>query len=159
MTESALLGTPAVTQHDREIVEGVWRLIQNHLGPGGPKHPPLIPTGPVPPNAPHDTNTNSIIAQWCVVIVIIIALTGTRLALRLCRKDLKWGLDDVAITIASVMGLCYCAWPMVATRIAGVGKHKYDVTYQEYETFFSVSEAACGIAVLQYNHDGGLLAD
>ena len=145
MAISALLGTPPTTQHDRDIVEGFWRTSQKHLGPGGPQHPPLIPTRPQPPNAPHDTRAYAVIAQCSVVIVVIVALTGTRLALRLCRRELKWGLDDVAIAIASAMGIGYSTWPMVATKIAGVGKHMYDVTYVEYEHYFSVCQAAYGI--------------
>lgn len=148
MAESALLGTLPATQHDRDIVEGFWRIGNHHLGPGGPKHPPLIPTGPpgpLPPNAPHDTRADEVIAQWSVVIVIIVALTGTRLALRVFRRELKVGWDDAAIALASVMGLGYSAWPMLATKIAGAGKHKYDATYVEYENYFSVCHAAYGI--------------
>lgn len=41
-----------------------------------------------------------------IVIVLIVLITGGRLALRWKRRDLRWGPDDWAIIPAAVSELC-----------------------------------------------------
>ena len=137
MANSALVGQMPANEHDRLIVEGFWRVTLKHFEPGEPPHPPLVPTL-MPPGASHRSRQGEIIAEMTVVLFIIIVITGTRLLLRLCRKELRWGADDWAISVAAAMSITFSVYTIVQTQTAGAGKHLYDTTYTELDNFVSV---------------------
>ena len=89
MTGSALLGHPANTPEDVDIIRGFFM-----VATGMPAKQALSPSATIPvmapPNAPHDNRQHGIIVSMAIVMVLLTVITGTRLCLRLFRKDLKW---------------------------------------------------------------------
>lgn len=55
-----------------------------------------------PPNYRFETRGPGVIGGLVVAILLSFLITGTRLLLRSCRKDLRWGLDDWVIIPAGV---------------------------------------------------------
>ena len=67
-----------------------------------------------------------------------ILITGARLCLRYFRKDLRVGYDDYAIIPAALAVIAYMAIAMGMVVYGGAGKHIYDTTYQEFNSFYQV---------------------
>ena len=137
MAGSALLGYPPATQEDVDIIRGFYE-VQGMPAIQAADAMPIIPVL-APPGAPHDTRSGTLIAAMCVVIPLVFIITGTRLALRCFRRDLRWGLDDWVI-ILGVMGVF--GWTGLVIGVAkdgGGGKHMWDLTYHELNIFISVS--------------------
>ena len=78
------------------------------------------------------------IASTSVAIALVILITGTRLGLRVFRKDLKVGLDDFVIVPAALATVAYMALAIGSVVYGGAGKHIYDMTYQELDWFYEV---------------------
>lgn len=105
MTASAPFGKPPATDDDLLLIKGLIRLFQ--IPPGK-----LDPTkgfpigGHPPPNYKFESRGLGLIVSAVVVIVLIILITGGRLALRWRRRDLRWGPDDWVIIPAAVSDRC-----------------------------------------------------
>ena len=78
------------------------------------------------------------IASTSVAMVLVILVTGARLALRCFRKELKIGYDDFAIIPAALATVAYMALAIGSVVYGGAGKHIYDMTYQELNWFYEV---------------------
>ena len=139
MTQSALVGHQPANQHDKDIIEGFWRFINKQYGPPAKPNPTIIPKKPVP-NAPGGVDGDVIgknIAIYTVVTVLILALSGTRLWVRAFRRNLKWGLDDWAMVAATILCLGVTGSWYASIPYAGVGKHIWNITYQQYQNYFT----------------------
>ncbi|KAF7527505.1 hypothetical protein G7054_g10475 [Neopestalotiopsis clavispora] len=79
--------------------------------------------------------TPGIIVGLSIVLVAIISATGTRLALRAAMSQMRFGADDWATIAAAAMGITYTACQLCMATHGG-GRHIWDVTYEEYNTFY-----------------------
>jgi len=140
MTGSALLGHKPNTEDDAWIVKGFYRL--NHIPDAAWNETSVIPIM-VPPGAPHDSRETRLIVSLGVVIALITLITGTRLSLRLFRRDLRWGLDDWAIIVGLLGAVSWVGIALAAAVNAGAGRHLYDLTYAEFNTYMSVCQHLC----------------
>lgn len=100
MTDSALWGKPPNSERDYLIVRGLLFFYKFPLS----TDPGLgVPTHQHAPLDYHfETRGPGVIAGLIVAILLSFFITGTRLLLRSCRKDLRWGLDDWVIIFAAV---------------------------------------------------------
>lgn len=100
MINSALWGEPPNSERDYQIIRGLFFFYKIPLstdpGLGFPTHLHA------PPDYHFETRGPGVIAGLVVAIVLSFLITGTRLLLRSCRKDLRWGLDDWVIIPAAV---------------------------------------------------------
>ena len=100
MTDSALYGQPPNSERDYHIVRGLLFLYgfpsSTDPGLGVPTHQHA------PPNYSFETRGPGVIGGLVVAILLSFIITGTRLLLRSCCKDLRWGLDDWVIIPAAV---------------------------------------------------------
>ena len=141
MNGSALLGHPPNNEHDALIIKGYWKIA------AADQHgnlPPTINTSIIPimtpPNAPHDSHQSSAIASPIVVIILTIIITGTRLLLRIFRRELRWGSDDWAILVGALGVVTFYGTQLALPLDGGAGKHIYDLTYEEYNSFLKVRQ-------------------
>lgn len=135
MAGSALLGHPPNNQDDRWIVRGFYRM--GRKPEAAWKETSVIPIK-APPGALHDSRRTGLIVSIAVVIALTTLITGTRLSLRLFRRDLRWGLDDWAIILGFLGVVSWLGIALAAAVDAGAGRHLYDLTYAEYNTYISV---------------------
>jgi hypothetical protein len=98
---SALLGHPPNTQDDYWIARGMLRLFG--LFKADPHKGVMVLPRPPPSRYHLESNGPGIIAGASVSIAIMIAITGTRLAIRYFKRRLIWGWDDWFI-IPGVVG-------------------------------------------------------
>ncbi|KAK6843130.1 hypothetical protein PG987_003990 [Apiospora arundinis] len=129
---SAFVGQPPNTERDFYIVKGFLRAARlNNVDPAEgyirAAQPPY--TGYV-----YTSKQPGIIAGLIIIIVAITVATGSRLALRVSMTQLRFGADDWACIVAAAFGLTYtiCQLQMV---LRGGGKHIWDATYEDYNTF------------------------
>lgn len=100
MTGSALYGQPPNSERDYKIVRG---LLFSYGFPESTDPALGFPTNQhAPPGYHFETRGPGVIAGLVVAILLSFLITGTRLLLRACRKDLRWGLDDWVIVPAVV---------------------------------------------------------
>ena len=166
MTGSALYGKPPNSERDYEIVRG---LLYSYGFPLSTDPGLGVPTRQhAPPGYRFETRGPGVIAGLVVAILLSFLITGTRLLLRSCRKDLRWGLDDWVI-IPAVVGLWVDQISQSSSRLimrvqlgtmswmgcqiamvthGGVGKHIWDVSYEELYWFFRVSPHRCAFSVI-----------
>lgn len=137
MTGSALLGHPPNTQEDLDIIKGFFFLSAGMPLTQAMEKSAIIPVV-TPPNAPHDSKSGELIAVMAVVMALAVTITGTRLSLRLFRKDLKWGMDDWAIIVGLIGVLASFSIVIQAATVGKGGKHLYDLTYLDFANFVSV---------------------
>ena len=141
---SAFTGQKPASAFDALVIEGFWRLAKSKdhkLRPSPPgAHPPVIPVKK-PPNPNNDSRAWEIYAGMGALIALTILITGTRLLLRLMKKELRWGKDDWAIIVGTAFILVYASLSIEAARIGGAGKHIYNVTYRELNNYWFVSDA------------------
>ena len=78
------------------------------------------------------------IASTSVAMALVIIITGARLYLRYFRKELKVGIDDFVIVPAALATVAYMALAIGLVVYGGVGKHIYDMTYEEINWFYEV---------------------
>lgn len=142
MSDSALVGQPPNTQEDYDVVVGFARVAgipEQMFDPS--KGFPMPLERPATDHYPSDYPDRAprIIAAMSVAIVLAAAITGTRLGLRIFRKDLRFGWDDAVIVPAVT---CVISWLGIVIGMGnhgGLGKHYYDVTYDEVYWFFRLS--------------------
>ena len=98
---SALVGQPPITDDDYWVVRGL--LISIGLTDVSPKAGAQIPPARPPPDRYHyETKGPGIIAGMVVCIVVMTAVTGARLMVRLRKRELRFGPDDWLIIPALV---------------------------------------------------------
>lgn len=136
MSGSALLGQPPNNENDALIILGWWKLLYG-ANPPPPGYPSTIPA-PVPPNAPHDSLQAYVIGTSALIIFLTTLITGTRLFLRLYRRELRWGADDWAILLGASGVVVFFGLTLAVGIHGGAGKHMYDTTYAEYAFLFMV---------------------
>lgn len=99
-TISALIGTPPATERD-------YYIAQYFLYSYGLKTDPILGS-PVSPKRPDgyvfETHGPGIIASMSVAIVVMTLITGLRLGIRIFRRGLRVGMDDVFIVPGYVSG-------------------------------------------------------
>ena len=137
MGPSAILGQPPANDNDYWIFMGFARqagIPTEKIDPSKGFPLPAKPTGPDPYNS-HQSN---IIAAMGVVIALIAIVTGLRIWLRLFRRDLRVGLDDLFMVISAFCAMAWFGLALAIAKYGGAGKHLYAVTYQEIYWFFRV---------------------
>ena len=142
MSGSALVGQPPKTKEDYDVVLAFARIANIPEGMFDPSKGfpmPLVrpPSDHYPVSYPD--RAPQIIAAMSVAIFLIFSITGTRLGLRVFRKDLQWGWDDIVVVPAA---LCVISWLGIVIGMAthgGLGKHYYDVTYHEVYWFLRLA--------------------
>lgn len=140
MSGSALLGHPPNTEDDQWIVRGFYRV--SGIPDAAWNKTSIIPVMELP-NAPHNSRETGLIVSSAVIITLATLITGTRLSLRLFRKDLRWGLDDWAIILGYLGVIAWVGVLLAAAIYGGAGKHLYDLTYAEFNTYLSVRQRTC----------------
>ncbi|KAI4598555.1 hypothetical protein KJ359_002967 [Pestalotiopsis sp. 9143b] len=130
---SAFVGQPTNTERDYYIVKGLLR------GLGMEDADPSLGY-PLAAQKPYDgytytPRTPGIIIGLSIVLVAIIAATGTRLALRASMSSMRFGADDWATIAAAAMGITYTACQLCMATHGG-GRHVWDLTYEDYNTFY-----------------------
>jgi hypothetical protein len=148
MPGSALFGHPPNNQDDWYIIRGLARFSHIPDKVLDPKKGFPIHTHR-PPNFHYASRGPGIIASAAVTMVLVIAITGTRLGLRFFRRDLKWGLDDYFIIPAALLTIVFLAVVISEVTNGGLGKHIYDLTYQEVNWLFQVTMAVLTIRVIK----------
>ncbi|KAG8531763.1 uncharacterized protein KY384_003399 [Bacidia gigantensis] len=145
MTKSALLGQKAASKFDGLVIEGFWRFVHEKdfkMGPSlVPPHPPIIPVMR-PPDAKIEAQQWKTYASMGALIALTVLITGTRLVLRLTKKELRWGLDDWAVIVGALFVVSYGATCISAATLGGGGKHMWDVTHEEYDYWTSTHGVA-----------------
>ena len=71
-----------------------------------------------------------------VAIALVVLITGTRLCLRIFRKNLSVGCDDFAIILAVVGAVAWFGMMIAMAVAGGAGKHVKDITYSELNDFY-----------------------
>lgn len=105
MAGSALVGQPPNTSDDYKVIVSIGRLMEFPPGMLDPAKGLPIPlkrpaSDHYPTNFPN--HAPAITAAVAVAISLICIITGIRLGLRVFRKDLRWGWDDILILPAAV---------------------------------------------------------
>ena len=139
MFNSALVGQPPATFEDRLIIRGYARrhgITENMSDP--------TQVFPLPPGKSLDCGkavsiNPTTITCMSLAIALILLMTGTRLCLRVCRKDLRIGYDDLVIIPATIGALSWYSLIITMTIYGGAGKHICDITYLELDYFYQVS--------------------
>lgn len=168
MTGSALYGQPPNSERDYKIVRG---LLYAYGFPESTDPGLGVPTRQhAPPGYRFETRGPGVIGGLIVAILLSFLITGTRLLLRGFRKDLRWGLDDWVI-IPAVVGLSLDHFLLFSSRLiicvqlgtmswmgcqiamvthGGVGKHIWDVSYEELYWFFRVRQHPYASFILSF---------
>ncbi|KAK7923213.1 hypothetical protein PG985_007284 [Apiospora marii] len=129
---SAFVGQPPNTERDYYIVKGFLRGAR--LDDADPAMGYVLAAQPPHPGYEYTSKQPGIIAGLIIIIVAITVATVSRLALRVSMTQLRFGADDWASIAAAAFGLTYtvCQLQMV---LRGGGKHIWDATYEDYNTF------------------------
>lgn len=98
---SALIGQPPSDQEDYWIIKGMMHLDGIPDGALNPSYGFPLTLKP-PPNYQYETRGPRLLIGLSFAIVLAVLITGTRLGLRLFRRNLRWGLDDWVIIPAMV---------------------------------------------------------
>lgn len=117
MIGSALWGQPPNNERDYKIVRG---LLFSYGFPESTDPAFGVPTRQhAPPGYRFETRGPGVIGGLVVAILLSFLITGTRLLLRGCRKDLRWGLDDWVI-IPAVVGLSVRRFVLPSSQLISV---------------------------------------
>ena len=137
MAPSAIFGQPPASEEDFLILKGF--AISMGIPPDKIQRDKGIPV-PVKPHGsnPYADHSTNMIAALSVAVALMIAITSLRIWLRLFRRDLKAGLDDLFIIIATVMCCVWIGLQIAMAKVGGGGKHLYAVTYQQFYWYFHV---------------------
>lgn len=108
MAGSALVGQPPNTSDDYKVIVSIGRLMEFPPGMLDPSKGLPIPlkrpaSDHYPTNFPN--HAPAITAAMAIAISLIWIITGLRVGLRILRKDLRWGWDDIVIIPAAVRDL------------------------------------------------------
>lgn len=162
--DSAFLGQPPANDNDYTIVQALIVSIGllGKLDPGRGLHFPGPPRPP--PNEYHfETTAPKILVGAAIGSFLIIAVTASRLVIRGRNAKLRYGWDDAFIALGAVRllsnlavvsdqvliqsyqltALTSPALSFATVAVGGLGKHMYDVTYEEYYNFDRVGSTIC----------------
>lgn len=103
---SAFLGQPPDNIDDYHIVRGIFRYYGLYTANASLGYVPAYAT---PAEFTHDSKQPAIIAGMVIVMIVIVASTAIRLALRAFKPILHFGWDDWTVLLASVKPLFPCA--------------------------------------------------
>lgn len=96
---SAFLGQPPNNIDDYHIVRGIFRYYGLYTANASLGYVPAYAT---PAEFTHKSKQPAIIAGMAIVILVIVASTAIRLALRAFKPILHFGWDDWSVLLASV---------------------------------------------------------
>ncbi|KAG8162583.1 hypothetical protein KVR01_008348 [Diaporthe batatas] len=130
---SAFLGQPPDNMGDYHIVRGIFRYYGLYTANASLGYVPAYVT---PAEFTHDSKQPAIIAGMAIVMIVIVASTAFRLALRVFKPVLHFGWDDWTVLLASCMAVTYPVYQIVMIKNGGGGLHTWDVTYSQFETFW-----------------------
>ena len=85
------------------------------------------------------SENSSMITCLSLAIALILPITGTRLCLRVFRKDLRMGYDDLVFIPAAIGALSWYSLMIAMAIYGGAGRPIYDITYRELNYFYRVS--------------------
>lgn len=103
---SAFLGQPPDNIDDYHIVRGIFRYYGLYTANASLGYVPAYAT---PTEFTHDSKQPAIIAGMATVMIVIVASTAIRLALRAFKPILHLGWDDWTVLLASVKTPFPCA--------------------------------------------------
>ena len=150
MGHSAYLSTPPANDLDRKIVKGMY--LSFGMVPNGTMLAEGVIIPPFRPNNYHfETRAPGIIAGLSVCIAIIITVTLTRLYLRFFVRSLRFGPDDYIMIPAFFLAVAYPSLQIAMIKYGGAGKHMFDITYQEYNTYKVVRSPCSCLARLTFD--------
>ena len=139
MSKSAFVGQPPATIDDRLIIRGYARALdvaENMSDPTQVFH--LYAVKSI--DGTSDVSKNPIlITCMTLAIALTFLITGTRFYLRVFRKDLSIGYDDLVIIPAAIGALSWYSLMIALAIHGGAGKPIYDITYYELNYFYQVS--------------------
>ncbi|POS70312.1 hypothetical protein DHEL01_v211293 [Diaporthe helianthi] len=140
---SAFLGQPPNNIDDYHIIHGIFRYYGLYTANASLGYTPAYAT---PAKFTHDSKQPAIIAGMVVVIIVIVASTATRLALRAFKPSLHFGWDDWTVLLAAVkpplspgqtcVAVTYPIYQIVMINSGGGGLHTWDVTYSRFQVFW-----------------------
>ena len=139
MSNSAFVGQPPATIDDQLIIRGYARTLdgaENMLDPT--QVFPLYAIKSID-GANDVSKDSSIITCMSLAIALILLMTGTRLCLRVFRKDLRMGYDDLVIIPAAIGALSWYILMIAMAIYGGAGRPIYEITYYELNYFYRVS--------------------
>jgi hypothetical protein len=137
---SVYLNTPPANKLDEWIVARV--LLLTGLTPtiedprDGVTSPPFHPTE----NYHFETKGLAVIVALSVCMVVFTLVTFLRVGIRLFVHGVRFGADDWLIIPAYLFSMAYPALQIAMVQSGGAGKHFYDITYQGYFYYKSMSE-------------------
>ncbi|KAI4214030.1 MAG: hypothetical protein LQ351_003434 [Letrouitia transgressa] len=133
---SALLGQPPANDDDYTIIQAVLVSI-GLVGKLPPEKGLHFPGPPRPPPDQYhfETTAPKILVGAAIGSFLIITVTAARLVVRGRNAKLRYGWDDVFITIGAFTALTSPALSIATVVVGGLGKHMYDATYNEYYYF------------------------
>lgn len=119
-TISALIGQPPNTTNDYYVAKYLLMAF-------GKTTDPMLGAF-IPPARPKEgyvfeTRGPRILASMSVAIVVMIIITGMRLGVRVFRRGLMVGLDDVFIIPGVILALAWPSLQICAEVYGGAGKH------------------------------------
>ena len=135
MSSSAFVGQQPASNDDQLIIRGYARTlgIRDDMMEFSQAFPPFVN------RQPSSTSYGlSNIASMAVAIALVVLITGTRLCLRIFRKNLSVGCDDCVIIPAVIGAVAWFGMMIVVAVVGGAGKHVKDVTYSELNDFYRV---------------------
>ncbi|KAL9614167.1 MAG: hypothetical protein Q9167_001319 [Letrouitia subvulpina] len=134
--ESAFLGHPPANDNDYTIVQA-FIVSLGLLGKVDPKNGLQFPGPPRPPPDQYhfETTAPKVLVGAAIGSFLMIAVTTARLVVRGRNAKLRYGWDDVFIVLGTLTGLTSPALSFATVAVGGLGKHTYDVTYEEYYYF------------------------
>jgi hypothetical protein len=126
-------------ERDKRIAAGL--LLLTGLSPNikDPKNGVTIPPFRPKENYHFETQGPGVIVAFSVCMVILTLVTFLRLGIRLFVHGVRFGADDWLIIPAYLLSMAYPAFQIAMVKYGGAGKHFYDITYQEYFYYKSVS--------------------
>lgn len=138
MAGSALIGQPPNNEDDWFIIRGLAR--RRNI-PDAKFDPSKGYPWPVkrPPNPEYTSRGPGMLASMSVAIFLVVLITGSRIGLRIFRRDLKVGIDDYVVVPAALLTIAFLATAMSEVTHGGAGNHIYDLTYQELNYFLKVT--------------------
>jgi hypothetical protein len=137
---SAYSNTPPVNELDERIAAGL--LLLTGITPDikdardGVTIPPFRPKE----NYHSGTRGPGVVVALSVCMVILTLVTFLRPGIRMFVHGVRFGADDWFIIPAYLLSMAYPALQIAMVQYGGAGKHFYDITYQEYFYYKSVSD-------------------
>lgn len=137
---SACFNTPPANELDERIAAGLLLLTGLTPDRKDPKYGVTIPPFHPMENYHFETKGPAVIVALSVCMVVLTLITFLRLGIRTFVHGVRFGADDWLIIPAYLLSMAYPALQITMIQYGGAGKHFYEITYQEYFYYKSVSE-------------------